>query len=290
MRAAGGRQYQDSVFRMYFNNEARLKELAGALHGCVYAPEERLEIVTLEGTFLSQIKNDVSFVLADRYLVFLEHQSTPNGNMPLRCLYYVCEQFRKDIAPKELYAKKKIRLPVPEFHVFYTGEDDEPEAYEMKLSDAYVAASDAVNLELVVRFHNVSYDKARVLLHQSHALHDYAFLVWCVKENIRQGMARENAIREAIQYCIAHDVMKDFLEAHEREVMNMVGLEWNEKLFREAVFEDGLEQGLEQGIEQGRISAVLNMLKEKLPLDMIARVSEMSVEKIREIGRMHSLL
>ena len=65
----------------------------------------------------------------------------------------------------------------------------------------------------------------------------------------------------------------------------MVGLEWNEKLFREAVFEDGLEQGL----EQGRISAVLNMLKEKLPLDMIARVSEMSVEKIREIGRMHSL-
>ena len=65
----------------------------------------------------------------------------------------------------------------------------------------------------------------------------------------------------------------------------MVGFEWNEKLFRKAVFEDGLEQGL----EQGRISAVLNMLKEKLPLDMIARVSEMSVEKIREIGRMHSL-
>ena len=84
----------------------------------------------------------------------------------------------------------------------------------------------------------------------------------------------------------ANDVMRDFLEAHERELMNMVGFEWNEKLFREAVFEDGLEQGL----EQGRISAVLNMLKEKLPLEMIARISEMSVEKIREIGRMHSLL
>ena len=32
------------------------------------------------------------------------------------------------------------------------------------------------------------------------------------------------------------------------------------------------------------------MLKEKLPLAVIARMSEMSVEKIREIGRMHSLL
>lgn len=62
----------------------------------------------------------------------------------------------------------------------------------------------------------------------------------------------------------------------------MVGVEWNEKLLREAVFEDGLEQG--------RISAVLNMLKEKLPLEMIARISEMSVEEIREIGKTHSLL
>ncbi len=81
---------------------------------------------------------------------------------------------------------------------------------------------------------------------------------------------------------IANDVMRDFWEAHERELMNMVGVEWNEKSFREAVFENGFEQG--------GISAVLNMLKEKLQLEMIARISEMSVEKIREIGGMRSLL
>ena len=50
-----GRQYQDTVFRMYFNEEARLKEVAGALHGRSYA-EEPLQIVTLDGTLLSQIK------------------------------------------------------------------------------------------------------------------------------------------------------------------------------------------------------------------------------------------
>ena len=47
-----GRQYQDTVFRMYFNEEVRLKEVAGALHGRSYE-EEPLKIVTLEGTFLS---------------------------------------------------------------------------------------------------------------------------------------------------------------------------------------------------------------------------------------------
>ena len=94
----------------------------------------------------------------------------------------------------------------------------------------------------------------------------------------------ENILWECFFWSVCKDVV--YCIADEREVMNMVGLEWNEKLFREAVFEDGLEQGL----EQGRISAVLNMLKEKLPLEMIARISEMSVEKIREIGKTHSLL
>ena len=47
-----GRQYRDTVFRMYFNEEPRLKEVAGALHGRSYE-KEPLKIVTLEGTFLS---------------------------------------------------------------------------------------------------------------------------------------------------------------------------------------------------------------------------------------------
>ena len=137
-------------------------------------------------------------------------------------------------------------------------------------------------------------------------MRDYAMFIQYVKVNMARGMEREAAIREAVRYCIEHDVMKDFLIEHEREVIDMVAFEWNQKLFEEAKFEEGLErgreqgleqglergreQGLEQGLEQGRVFAVLGMLKEKLPLEMISRVSEMSVEKIREIGCMHSLL
>ena len=300
-----GRQYQDTVFRMYFNEETRLKEVAGALHGRSYA-EEPLQIVTLDGTFLSQIKNDISILLAGRNLIFLEHQSTANQNMPLRCLYYVCEQLRQYIPAKKLYQNTPIKLPAPEFHVFYTGGANTPEEYEMKLSDAYVEAGDVINLELKVRVHNIAYDKAKLLLGKSAAMRDYAMFIQYVRVSMAQGMEREAAIREAVRYCIEHDVMKDFLIEHEREVIDMVAFEWNQKLFEEAKFEEGLERGIErgieqgleqgleqgreQGIEQGRMSAVLGMLKEKLPVDMIARVSEMSVEKIHEIGRIHSLL
>ena len=52
-RGEHGRQYQDSVFRAYFNNADRLRELTGALHGRTYTADDAVEIVTLEGTFLS---------------------------------------------------------------------------------------------------------------------------------------------------------------------------------------------------------------------------------------------
>ena len=88
--------------------------------------------------------------------------------------------------------------------------------------------------------------------------------------------------------------MKNFLESHESEVIDMVNFEWNQKDFEEAIREDGIEQGMARGREEGReeekSAFILGMLKEKLPLETIARVSKMSVERIQELGRMHSLL
>ena len=62
--------------------------------------------------------------------------------------------------------------------------------------------------------------------------------------------------------------------------------------------ERGMAQGMAQGMERGRArgreettaAIVLGMLKEKLPLETIAKVSEISLDKIQEIGKKHSLL
>ena len=300
-KAKKGRQYQDTVFRMYFNEETRLKEVAGALHGRSYA-EEPLQIVTLDGTFLSQIKNDISFLLAGRNLIFLEHQSTANQNMPLRCLYYVCEQLRRYIPAKKLYRNVPIDLPAPEFHVFYTGNIDMPETYRMNLSDAYRSKGREMSLELKVTFHNISYDSTKKLLQKSKALHDYSFFIKRIKLYAANGVEMAQAIRKAMRYCEEHDIMKEFLQQHEGEVIDMVNFEWNQKDFEEASFEEGMERGLvrgraegmergrAEGMEQGKVNIVLEMLRDKLPLETIARISKFSTERVQELGRMHSLL
>ena len=115
-------------------------------------------------------------------------------------------------------------------------------------------------------------------------------------------MERSQAIREAMRYCEEHDIMKEFLQQHEVEIVDMVNFEWNQKDFEEAIMEEGIERGLARGRAEGRAEGrsegrseeknafVVELLKEKLPMETIAKVSKLSVEKIQELGRLHSLL
>ena len=153
----------------------------------------------------------------------------------------------------------------------------------MKLSDAYrKTEKEKIRLELEVEFHNISYDGAKALLQRSRSIHDYSFFIDRIKKNIAAGMERVQAIREAMRYCEEHDIMREFLEEHEREVIDMVDFEWNQKDFEEAI--------LEEGREEGKVDIVLEMLRDKLPLETVARISKFSLERVQELGRMHSLL
>ncbi|WP_302221513.1 PD-(D/E)XK nuclease family transposase [uncultured Acidaminococcus sp.] len=69
---------------------------------------------------------------------------------------------------------------------------------------------------------------------------------------------------------------------------------------------EGLEQGLQQGLEQGlaegrnkgrnegiqqeRKNNILGMLREKIPMETIARITKVSVEQIRELGKLNGVL
>ena len=54
--------------------------------------------------------------------------------------------------------------------------------------------------------------------------------------------------------------------------------------------EKGMEKGRNEGIRQERESNILGMLREKIPMETIARITKMSVEQIKEIGKLHGVL
>ena len=64
-----------------------------------------------------------------------EHQSTINQNMPLRGLLYFARMYESYVETTDLnrYQYKRMELPFPKFVVFYNGEQEQPEVFEMRL-------------------------------------------------------------------------------------------------------------------------------------------------------------
>lgn len=61
------------------------------------------------------------------------------------------------------------------------------------------------------------------------------------------GKAFEDAVDAAVQYCIANDILKEFLVAHRAEVVSVCLTEFNEKVFVDAIKEEGREEGRTEG-------------------------------------------
>ena len=153
------RKIRDTVFCHYMSTEQHLLELGNALKGTQYTDPSSITINTLDGSFYSNIKNDISFLMENLMVVLIEHQTTINPNMPLRFLSYVDELFRRYTQPqqKKIYSSELIKLPTPNFYVFYDGDDDSFDRYTLRLSDAFEIPSNS--LELTVSVYNLATGK-----------------------------------------------------------------------------------------------------------------------------------
>jgi hypothetical protein len=109
------KQYKDSVFSLLFSDPDTLRELYGALEGVNLPPDIPVTINTLEGVLYKTLLNDVSFEIDNRLVLLLEHQSTINPNMAIRLLMYIARIYEKLTTGKNLYGKRKLIIPRPEF-------------------------------------------------------------------------------------------------------------------------------------------------------------------------------
>lgn len=268
----GNIQYRDSVFRDYFNAPARLLSLCNAVLGTKYRDAGKLHINTLEGIFFDNQKNDISCTLEDNFLVLIEHQTSVNNNMPFRCLSYVAELLNNLVIDKDrLYHKALIRFPRPKFFVLYDGDTKEPLQREMRLSEAF--GGDGSTLELVVVAYNINFGLNQPLLAKCQYLREYSTLVGKVKEGIRAGFTRKEAISRAVKFCLDNGLMKGYLEEKSKEVFNMLALQWEQDKAIRASYEDGVE------------SVALNMIQLGKSFEDICEATKLSTERVEELAK-----
>ena len=269
------KKYRDSVFRDYFNDEERLLSLCNAILGTNYQDSEKLSINTLEGIFFDNQKNDISCVIENNFLVLIEHQTSVNNNMPFRCLSYVAELLNNLVENKDrLYHKALIQFPHPKFFVLYDGDAKEPLEREMRLSDAFGGDNSA--LELIVTALNINFGLNQPLLLKCQYLREYSTLVGKVKEGIRAGLTRKEAISRAVKFCLDNGLMKGYLEENSKEVFNMLALQWEQDKAIRASYEDGRDEGIE--------AIALKMIRLGKSFEDIRQITDLPIERIKKLA------
>lgn len=272
------RKYKDSVFTDLFYEDKNAKEnqlsLFNALFNTNYTLDDiNIEKVRVENVIYMKLKNDVSFNVGNRILVFSEHQSTINGNMPLRDLLYVARVYEEMVPVEDRYRYKTVSLPRPEFFVFYNGTRDIGEGYIQRISDAFhkdfnidTDGDNNVSLELIVKVININTDSGNEILQKCQILKEYSIFVETVRR-FKEKNASEY-MKQAIEYCIKHDILAEYLSRKGSEVMNFLCAEYDYEMDmqyrKKEAYEEGFERGIECGIERGALSERINRICKKL--------------------------
>lgn len=251
------RNYKDTVFRMLFKKKENLLSLYNALNKTAYTDVEYLEVTTLENAVYMNYKNDISFVF-DYELMLYEHQSTVNPNMPLRDLIYAAKVLQGIVKDESLYGKTLVKLPAPRFVVFYNGTDCQPEKYQLRLSEAFEKKQPYPELELIVTVYNINWGHNKELMKACRLLEEYAEYVEQVRKFART-MPFKEAVEKAVDYCIEHEVLSEFLSKNRAEAVEMCIFEFDEEKYMEMERNSAYQSGFENG--ENKLLQLVQLLK-----------------------------
>ena len=253
------RKYKDILFRFIFKDKKELLQLYNAINGTSYKNPDDLLITTMEDVIYIGMKNDLSFLIANEINLY-EHQSTVNKNMPLRGLFYLAKMYESYVETNGLnrYQKKLIPLPFPRFIVFYNGEEEIGEELYLRLSDAFEKREEEPAVECVAKFININYGHNQELMQKCERLGEYSYFVASVRNYLKEGCNQKEAVTCAVNECIEKGILKDVLEKHRAEVVDMFLTTFDKKMYEEALREEGREEIEEKYAEQSKQLAELS--------------------------------
>ena len=270
--------YRDTLFRTLFSDEERAIELCNAVAGTSFPPGTPVTMCGLKSSLLRRY-NDLAVAVKGQIIVMIEHQSTVNPNMPLRFLKYLADElYSSFVKGDEIYRSTVLKIPTPQFYVLYNGTKKLGQDTLM-LSSAFEVAPTGPSMELTARVLDINHESGCEALSKSKSLNGYAYMVAQIRHFESKGLPRDAAIKEAVMKCKEEDVLADFLKSNHEEVAKMLMWEYDQ----EAEFRILREEGRQEGEEKTKTEMAIEMLKDGLNTDKIARYVKMPVDWVKKI-------
>lgn len=239
---------KDSIFHHFFKDIKNLRKLYAALFqdNDVYSDED-FKIATLENILVDNIYNDLGFLVGNKLIILVEAQSTFNPNMSLRFMSYLANTYLNYILDNRLniYGTKVLNLPTPKFYMVYTGLK-EIKTDELRLSSLYhLEENETLPLELVVKVID-KYNTTNNILRE--------YIDFCQKfdELLKsKKYTKVETIRKTIDYCIKHEILKEYLMSKTREVSDMMMQMITDEQAMDIILEEKYNIGKNEGIALG---------------------------------------
>ena len=240
------------------------------------------------------LKNDVCKLVNGTLVVLVEHQSTINKNMPLRCLLYISRVYEMLVPKRERYYRKLRKIPRPEFYVLYTGIDEIDEYDVLKLSDAfdfpesdyYASPKESkklFQLELNVPVINVKPGKNLKILENCNTLKEYSELIEKIHNLLQENDNREEVFKEAVKWGLQNGLLKGYLEQAVTEVINMLIAEYSYEEDVAAQREEAFAEGEITGAQKKAVETAKKLLSMNLSVEQVSEATGLPLEKVQRL-------
>ena len=273
---------KDSLFTNLFRKKKYLIQLYRALHPeDTEATEEDLHDVTVSNVLVNDIYNDVGFRIGSTLLILIESQSTWTVNI-FRALMYLVQTYREYFkeTKQDIYKSKKLEMPVPELYVIYTGtRKDRPK--EISLSKEFFGGKD-ICLDVKVK---MIYDGK-----EGDIISQYVkFTKVCNEQVALYGRTRK-AIKETIRICKDKNVLKEYLESREQEVLDMLMELYDQEEVMRSYLESERYEAAQEAENATKIETAKRMLEDgTFSIDQIAKFANLPIEAVQEIAALQSV-
>ncbi len=268
------RKIKDSVFTNLFQNKKYLLQLYKALHpedNCV--TEDEIADITIKHVLVDADYNDLGFSVGNRLMVLVESQSTWTFNIIIRALMYLIQTYHDYFkrTNQSLYGSKKVNMPKPELYVIYTG-DRKNISDTISLSKEFFGGT------------KIAIDaKVKVLYEENEKDIIGQYIIFSKVYNKQKklyGNSKQTII-ETIRICKNRNVLKEYFESKEKEVIDIMMTLFDDQQILKAYTKD-IEDSAAREAEKRTAKRLIK--KGKMSLDEIADcVPALSLDELKEL-------
>lgn len=277
------RKIKDSVFTDLFRDKKYLLQLYQALHPEDQdVTEDEIADVTLKHVLVDADYNDLGFSVGDRLMILVESQSTWTVNIIIRAVIYLIQTYHDYFkrTKQNLYGSKRVNMPKPELYVIYTG-DRKNIPDRIWLSEEFFDGEKiAIDAEVKILYQE----------NEDDIIGQYIIFSKIYNEQRKTYGNTKKAITETIRICKDRNVLKEYLEKREQEVVDMMMTLFDDDQIMEAYIRDVREETAKETAEKVEKETTKKVARETafslaemgLTVDQIAQAVKVDADEVKK--------